>query len=298
MKDGAPDLVSSDIFIPKPPERLTRFYGTVDYAVDVFKASAISFIHVSLMNDPFDPYFEFSNNFGLRYQALRQWVRKNQGQVAENSFMKIMTYEGWEKIKRDVLSKNRSLKENTFLFCASAPTEKLQPYENLYMWGHYGAGHKGLAIEFDAEKVARDVYRHHSKINPTLVDPGNIWTPVIYSDIIDPITPADCYEVFIAPGHEVLNSKIARVLNTVSRTKSTVWRLENEWRLLWRNDDRSHIYQVPVRPDAIHRIYLGMRMAPEVVRELVALCSSNFPHVEILRGAARPGEFALDFRQV
>ena len=38
-----------------PPAAVTRFYGKVDYALDVIRNKQIAFVHVSLLNDPFDP---------------------------------------------------------------------------------------------------------------------------------------------------------------------------------------------------------------------------------------------------
>ena len=47
------------------------------------------------------------------------------------------------------------LRANTFVLCASAPTEALHPKESIYMWGHYGNGHRGIAIEFDRQRLGQ-----------------------------------------------------------------------------------------------------------------------------------------------
>lgn len=39
------------------PQQVVRFYGNVDYAMDVIKNRQIAFVHVSTLNDPFDPYY-------------------------------------------------------------------------------------------------------------------------------------------------------------------------------------------------------------------------------------------------
>ena len=54
-----------------------RFYGNVDYAMDVIKNRQIAFVHVSTLNDPFDPYYFFETDFGDSYQNLITYVRRN-----------------------------------------------------------------------------------------------------------------------------------------------------------------------------------------------------------------------------
>jgi len=45
------------------PQQVTRFYGTVNYAMDVIKNKQIAFVHASMLNDPFDPYCFFETDF-------------------------------------------------------------------------------------------------------------------------------------------------------------------------------------------------------------------------------------------
>src|SRR5271165_199021 len=59
------------------PQQVVRFYGTVDYAIDVIKNRQIAFAHVSTLNDPFDPYYFFETDFGDSYQNLIAHVRRN-----------------------------------------------------------------------------------------------------------------------------------------------------------------------------------------------------------------------------
>src|SRR5947209_1245980 len=41
------------------PATVTRVYGTIDYALDLIRSKQVAFVHVSLLNDPFDPYCFF-----------------------------------------------------------------------------------------------------------------------------------------------------------------------------------------------------------------------------------------------
>lgn len=66
-----------EIFLPPPPPHLTRFYGCIDFARDVFQTKSIALVHVSKMNDPFDPYFEFLTDFEDRYAPILKWIKDN-----------------------------------------------------------------------------------------------------------------------------------------------------------------------------------------------------------------------------
>src|ERR1700680_3680296 len=95
-----------EIFLPSPPTYLTRFYGNIDYARDVFQTSSITFVHTSCMNDPFDPYFEFINDFADRYGAIVKWIRDAYGTKEVRWFKDIMPYTPWVKTVNDVKQKN------------------------------------------------------------------------------------------------------------------------------------------------------------------------------------------------
>ncbi|MGA3002622.1 MAG: DUF2971 domain-containing protein [Acetobacteraceae bacterium] len=288
-----------EIFMPPPPPRLTRFYGNIDFAKDVFRTKSIAFVHVSLMNDPFDPYFEFVTDFEGRYPAILSWIEANHGAKEVRWFKSVMPYQSWRNSLSGIKKRNANLKENSFLLCASAPLADLEPAHNLYMWGHYCSGHRGVAIEFDAERVATSVVEHQTKNHPDWPKDQRVWTPVIYQDKIDRLTAADLHEFLKAPLGRELQTKFAFHLNTVSRLKSTVWRPEQEWRLMWHNDElETKIYKVPILPGAVRRVFIGLRLTDDVAAQIAAECRATFPEAEVLKGSARPGEFALDFRPV
>jgi hypothetical protein len=207
-----------------------------------------------------------------------------------------MPYAGWASFTAGVRKKSDYLKSSTFLFCASAPKEAAEPFQNLYMWGHYGSGHSGIAIEYDANVVAASVYEHQTGIYPTWPKDLKLWTPVFYRDEIARITAKAVYEFLKAPREREMETELAAHFNTISRTKATVWQPEHEWRLMWRNDKTdAKFYKVPLLDEAIRRVFIGLRMGDEQAKEIAAECKTAFPNAEILKGAARPGEFALDF---
>ncbi len=288
-----------EIFLPPPPPRLTRFYGDIEFAKDVFQTRSVALVHVSQMNDPFDPYFEFLTDFEDRYPAILKWIEENHGAREVRWFKARMPYVSWASFLRDITKKNTDLKANTFLFCASAPLGDLEPFQNLYMWGHYCAGHRGVAIEFDAERVATSVVELQTKTNRKWSKEQRVWTPVLYRDKIDRLTAADFYDFLKTPADEELRTKFAAQLNTVSRIKSSVWKSEQEWRLMWRNDEvEPTVYKVPILAGSVRRVFIGLRVPDDLAVQIAAECKEAFPEAEVLKGSPRPGEFALDFRTV
>lgn len=251
------------------------------------------------MNDPFDPYFEFVNDFDGRYGAILKWIENNHGAKEARWFKAVMPYLSWVNALRDIEKKNADLRTTLFLFCTSAPLGDLEPFNNLYMWGHYCAGHRGVAIEFDAEKIAESVIQHQAQIDPKWSKEQRVWAPVLYQDKIERLTAADFYDFLkIAPGKE-LETKFVAQLNTVSRLKSTVWQPEQEWRLMWRNDEAgTGVYKLPILPGSIHRVFVGLRVSEDCTAQIAAECRATFPKAEVLKGSPRPGEFAVDFRPV
>jgi hypothetical protein len=126
-----------------PPPTVTRFYGTVDYAVDLIRTKQIAFVHVSLLNDPFDPYCFFETDFEDKYQNLLRYVQRHHPKDMP-WFRAQVTAQSWGKTVRQLKKYLNALRKHTFMLSTSAPLDGIHPKDNLYMWGHYGNGHRRL----------------------------------------------------------------------------------------------------------------------------------------------------------
>ena len=285
------------IFMRAPPARLTRFFGNLDFAKDVFHSRSITLVRATLMNDPFDPYFEFLTDFDDHYRAILKWIEANHGPGDVRWFKERMPYQAWSNFLRDINRKNANFKKNTFILCASASLGDLEPAHNLYMWGHYCAGHRGVAIEFDAETVAVSMIKHQVNIHPEWERDRKLWTRMIYRDTVVRLSAGDLYEFMKLPPEHEAESRLYRHLNTISRIKSTAWQPEQEWRLMWQNDEaEGDIYKVPIQRGSVRRVIIGLRVADDDAAQVAAACREGFPDAEVVRASARRGEFALDFR--
>src|SRR5262249_8269465 len=137
------------------PATLTRFYSNTCFGLDLLENQQVSLVRVTLLNDPFDPYGFFETDFG-NYIDLFRYVRANHPRDL-GWFRVHVTAQSWGKTERDLRRYMSRLRTDTFVLCTSAPTESMHPKDNLYLWGHYGNGHRGPAIEFEPASLAQAV---------------------------------------------------------------------------------------------------------------------------------------------
>ena len=174
------------------------------------------------------------------------------------------------------------------------------------MWGHYGNGHRGVAIEFDTGALTNAVLTQHAAVNSTPFQEGGVWARMEYTQSFSPIVAEDVYD-FMKQEKAVMEGRITarvatrldRYYNRMSIIKSNVWQSENEWRLMWRSDETADpIYKCPIAQDCIAAIYLGLCLPQEAENRIVSAARSEFPAAKIMKASKRHGDLALDFRQV
>jgi hypothetical protein len=122
---------------------------------------------------------------------------------------------------------------------------------NLLMWAHYGACHRGFAIEFDA------AHSFFNQTAPTMAI-GRLMKVIYATDrpsivAYDPTVPIETHT--------------DRLIKDLLLTKGRDWAYEQEWRMILPLDDqashpheidgRVHLFAVP--SDAIKRVIVGAR---------------------------------------
>jgi len=284
-----------------PPAAVTRFYGKVDYALDVIRNKQIAFVHVSLLNDPFDPYCFYETDFEVKYTGLLRYVKTHHPHDI-SWFRAEVTPSSWGKAVRGVFAYFKDLQQHTFMLSTSAPLAGLHPKDSLYMWGHYGNGHRGLAIEFDTEEVAAAVLKQHELENGAPSAEREIWSKVEYAERFAPITAADVF-TFLKQEHDLFYRRIsARVETNLERyykrmsvIKSGIWQTENEWRLMWRSRTAAPpVYKCPISSACVANIYIGLTYQGDT-SALVAEIKNEFPNTGIFWAKKRHGDLALEF---
>ncbi len=285
-----------------PPARVTRFYGNPDYALETLATQQITFVHVSRLNDPFDPYLFFETDFGDSHQNLLNYIKENHPDKV--SWLKQLPSEHWLSAIEAVRKELDLLRQQIFVFSTSGPQDGIHPQENLYMWGHYGKGHRGIAIEFASEELSSAALKQPTE-DPNL-NSHEVWFPMKYRKEIPRVT-CEAFIEFLKQGTEGPDSKIQgskksqleEHFDEITKIKSDVWAHENEWRLMWKNDEtRMKIHRCPIPAKAITRIFLGLSVSKQTADDVIFEAKQKLPSAQIFRARKRIGEFALDFEQV
>ena len=148
------------------PSSLVRFYGKPKHAYSCIANNQLSLGHVENFNDPFDPVLDFIFEFE-DYDQLIAWLEKHKIKMKRDvrAFKKQFPKEKFiAKTGENVI---RQLREPLYAACFCTDYKKvyidektsetknkiIKPQNNLYMWGHYANGHRGIAIEFNKVKL-------------------------------------------------------------------------------------------------------------------------------------------------
>ncbi len=270
-----------------------RFYGNIDYALECIALKEITFIHVDKLNDPFDPVLDYFTDFDGDYGYLLKWVEENYPSQFD-SFRGELSKQTLKDYLDGLLEKAKERRSNMFLFSTCAVNEEKHPRDNLYMWGHYGNGHRGIAIEFNSSSLIKLMKKENLKISEIE------WWKMDYTNKLPKINCESIFEYIMSPQED---SKLFEITDKILRSKSKVWELEGEYRLVQFNNEtklKKYIYGLP--DNAINAVYLGCRIpeseSEEVVNDFVCETQRNFPNASVFMVKMRPGEFALDFNKI
>jgi hypothetical protein len=286
------------------PATVTRFYGNTCFGLDVLENKRVALVRVTLLNDPFDPYGFFETDFG-NYINLSKYVQTHHPR--DRGWFRVhVTAQSWGKTQRELEGYMAGLRKDTFVLCASAPTETNHPKDNLYLWGHYGNGHRGLAIEFEAAALANVVMGHHSSAGNAPLIGEKPWVQMEYARSFRPISAEDVFQ-FLKEWNEVDawrkrqpdQTSLDAYYGQLSVIKGDVWKSENEWRLMWRSTtETGNVYKIPITPECIRAVYLGLAMASSEAEITAEATAHHFPNAEIWRAKKRYGDLSIEFRRL
>jgi hypothetical protein len=275
------------------PRNVIRFYGKPQYALETIGFKEIIFLHADKLNDPFDPPFYFITDFNRDYQALTNYVQQHyldDFQCFKNSFPK----ENWEKFILEIENEFNKNRNNSFIFSTCGIDKERHPKDSLYMWSHYGNGHRGVAIEFDTNLLKHNIFKFFG-INENdqfynidyLTEQPKVSCETIFQFILNTINGNP-----ISDNETELFKTFLLTLNS----KSIVWKEENEWRFIWRDDEtRLKIKRCPLENDTITALYLGCRIDDQIKNSLIFETKQKFPNAKIYKSKVVQGNFALEF---
>lgn len=207
------------------------------------------------------------------------------------------------------ISSNK-FRDSAFIFSTSEISEENHPKDSLYMWSHYGNGHRGVAIEFDTILLAKAVLEAHKKLGASEIDIDNLWMEIKYLNEIPKITCEDIFKFVIRDipiirksGEKTwLKTELADIIRKRSTSKSIGWIIERELRLMWQNDQtRLKVQRLDLLDDTITSVYLGFRYSlidDYMNDDLIFETIRNFPRAEIFKGRKGRAKSVLDFERI
>ena len=144
------------------------------------------------------------------------------------------------------------------------------------MWSHYAQNHTGAVVKFLAL--------------PEVDSPLMLAASVrLYREHMPRLSFASLLDFYEAR---------ARVLETITLSKSEVWSYEKEWRIVAALRDKTLDHEIlPYAPEEVGAVYLGCRMAAEDRSEIVDI-TRLYRSATIFQAEKHEGEFALRFDEV
>lgn len=283
----------------KIPLQVIRFYGNTNYALECIALKQIAFLHLEKLNDPFDPVLEYVTDFDDNYTSLLSHVQEHHlSQLA--LFKERLPEQNWREVVEGLSKLASKMRETMFVFSTCEVIEGNHPRDNLYMWGHYGNGHRGVAIEFDTNALGESLMKQE------VPDSQSPWWEMNYTKEIPEIECEDVVEFVLNANPDTNNlesygPKLTDVILQRLHAKGEVWVSENEWRLALKNDETKLKFCRHNIPDnAITAVYLGCRASEkkQIQNDFVHETQRNFPNASVFRAKMRKGEYALDFEKM
>ena len=191
-----------------------------------------------------------------------------------------MPVESWKRSIEAIVNQFNNLRESIYIFSTSASYDEAHPKNNLYMWGHYANGHRGIAIEFNTMEIAKPLIEDHIRQHGESLRPEEVWVKMDYMKKVPPITREMFFD-FARGEYDRVERKTSlhEYYDKLSTIKSTVWESENEWRLMWQRDDtRRKVLKASIVEKAIERIYIGLNASSKFREERLSLSFRRDQH--------------------
>lgn len=277
------------------PSVLYKYFGPD--RVDVLQNGLIRYSPLGAFNDPFEGRPEITSldtEAGIRdsLNAIAQEEAQRFYEQLPEKDRAVRSYEQWKQLFLQHLEANESANIQTINGYTSLVQTSMKTgidrglgalclsevQDSLLMWAHYGAGHAGFALEFNA---------HHPHFNESR-DPKDPFRRLRQVD----------YRETRPSGMLVELEEVAMFL-----VKSTHWRYEREWRIFRALSEADkvvsgnpfdiHLFRIPL--SALQAVILGARASLETVGKVTSILRANasLRHVRLKRARADSSHFLL-----
>jgi len=231
--------------------------------IDVLKKGLIRFTQANALNDPYD----VNPNFSEFIRGSIQYANERfEGEMPTES--EIQTY-----VQREAMR----FREQLYLDYLILSLAKRN--NNLLMWAHYAACHRGLVFGFD---------EHHRFFRSTGLTSGLL--PVEYSK-----------ERFVLPKAQDWDDDTD--VRPAFLRKHSDWAYEEEMRVLARSRGASSLIKGPegmaiylfgFGKECVREVIFGIQTEEGVKKEVIDLVNTHYPHVELFQSKLNDNSFDLD----
>lgn len=246
---------------------LFRYYGNLEWALDVLTTKRVYCPKVAFFNDPFDGSIPFEVDFDpSEFIAYIYRTYKDDGytwSAIKGFFDDYIGPDGkiLEAKRKEIEKKAKKFKHHNDNLGVLCLTE--DPISVL-MWSHYADKHKGVCIGF-------------SRVEKSQLADDDACNPIIYSD------------VYPSPRFSQIYRGDGSLTKDVLYSKARDWSYEKEWRMMSDKGD----FHASI-PGPISRVILGCRFPFEQVSQFAGACKKI--NVQLLRAHKIPNHFALELK--
>lgn len=216
---------------------------------------------------------------GLTPEALASVSHIDKESLFEikDTILSMLPKDNFLKMHRQAAEEQWQYLRNNFVFCVT------EEFDNLLMWSHYANEHKGVVLKIKCIEEKESLLCAALKVN--------------YSDRYPIFGDIDIWRHFLSTGEF---PDLTKTYNELITTKSTHWKYENEWRMVFpRHEDSGKEFALlSFHPEEIEAIFLGCRMLEQDKSEIINLVRRQYPLAKIYQARRSDSEFRLHFSEI
>jgi hypothetical protein len=251
--------------MPKPiPSKLYRYTAIGEYTERIFLRRELYFSDSTAFNDPFDCRMSYSTECSeVAFRKLTKPRKAPFRPVIEQRYPHMsyddavsQAYKDRDSLVSDTAKKALDAHAaNTGLCCFT------ELNDNILMWSHYAAHHRGICVEFSTAKS-----RMFESVRP-----------IVYTK--------KC------PVFECFSRNLSLIAKRALFRKAPNWAYEREWRLLWKPANEARVFQ----PGTLSSVFLGARISDANATQVISWCKAIRPRPKVYRAELMVGTYGLSF---
>lgn len=256
----------------KMPDSLFKYTHANEHIYDLICDDLLFLPKIENLNDPYEiQLFYDIEKIAKEFSFKNRKVIKKEvnGAEIEAEYYKDMEPDDKKELNDKIHKLNEDIKNKLSIFCL-AERNDINP-----MWAHYADNHEGICIEYDLKKYENTFLK-------TICFPINY---VEKNDVTEDLISLVVYK----------NLENTIFLLKVATTKSKDWEYENEWRIVFIENDCNYTdfytnkhYTTFIKPKSI---YLGLKIGKNIKKEIMDIC--KFRKINLYQMVKKDHNFIL-----